>query len=437
MPMKFATYTKETLFHQINEMSKHPERFCRNPDKDFKRSRKLDFATMMKFTILMQGGSIQKELYDYFGYEVGVATSSAFVQQRSKLLPEAFSFLFHNLNSAFPAPKLYKGYRLIACDGSDVPIAPNPNEKENYFQTKPGRRGYSKLHLHACYDLCNRKYTDAIIQPGVKFSEPGAMAQMLDRYQGMRETIFIADRGFESYNIMAHAHEHNLKFLIRTKDMTSNGILRKFSLPDKEEFDVNVSIILTRKYTKEFRAHPEKYRILHRDSPFDYFDDENAFYPISFRVARFKLSDGTYECVVTNLSESEFSAEDLKVLYYRRWGIETAFRELKYAIGLMNFHAKKPEYIKQEIFASLILHNICESIMLCVVIQKKKTKHLYQINCTMAINICRKFLRFTGDTPPPDVEGLIQKNLLPIRLERHGPRKVKHKSAVSFLYRVA
>lgn len=117
------------------------------------------------------------------------------------------------------------------------------------------------------------------------------MTQMLDRCQGERKTIFIADRGYESYNIMAHVHEHGLKFLIRTKDMTSNGILKKFSLPEEEEFDVNVSVVLTRKHTKEFRNHPEKYRVLHRDSPFDYIDEGNAFYEIAFRVARFKISE--------------------------------------------------------------------------------------------------------------------------------------------------
>ena len=33
-----------------------------------------------------------------------------------------------------------------------------------------------------------------------------------------------------------------------------------------------------------------------------------------------------------------------------RWGIERSFRKLKYTIGLTNFHAKKVEYILQEIF---------------------------------------------------------------------------------------
>lgn len=35
-----------------------------------------------------------------------------------------------------------------------------------------------------------------------------------------------------------------------------------------------------------------------------------------------------------------------------RWGIETAFRELKYTIGITAFHAKKRELIKQEIYAT-------------------------------------------------------------------------------------
>lgn len=43
--------------------------------------------------------------------------------------------------------------------------------------------------------------------------------------------------------------------------------------------------------------------------------------------------------------------------------IETTFGELKYAIGLNTFHARKRELIKQEIYARLILHNFCERII--------------------------------------------------------------------------
>ena len=118
-----------------------------------------------------------------------------------------------------------------------------------------------------------------------------------------------------------------------------------------------------------------------------------------------------------------------------RWGIETSFRELKYAVGLGCFHSKKVEYIKQDIYARVILYNYCERITMNVVIHQKDTKHEYQMNYTIAIHICRYFLR--NDIAPPDVEKLIQKNLLPVRPGRWDPRKVKPKSAVSFLYRIA
>ena len=120
-----------------------------------------------------------------------------------------------------------------------------------------------------------------------------------------------------------------------------------------------------------------------------------------------------------------------------RWGIETSFRELKYAIGLISFHSKKVEHITQEIFARLVMYNFCELITMHVVIQQKQTKHSYQVNFTRAIQVCRYYFKCLNDISPPDVEALIRKNILPIRDGRKDPRKVKAKAVVSFLYRVA
>lgn len=120
-----------------------------------------------------------------------------------------------------------------------------------------------------------------------------------------------------------------------------------------------------------------------------------------------------------------------------RWGIETSFRELKYAVGLTGFHAKKREYIIQEIWAHLILYNFCEIIPAHISIRECTTKHTYQINYTFAIHICRYFISKMAEKSPPDVEALISKEILPVRPGRHDPRKVGHKKAVSFLYRVA
>ena len=88
---------------------------------------------------------------------------------------------------------------------------------------------------------------------------------------------------------------------------------------------------------------------------FDYIEyGSYDTYELSFRILRFPISTSTYECIVTNLPLDEFPVERIKTLYNARWSIESSFRKLKYTIGLSNFHAYKPEYVKQEIWARLL-----------------------------------------------------------------------------------
>ena len=62
------------------------------------------------------------------------------------------------------------------------------------------------------------------------------------------------------------------------------------------------------------------------------------------------------------MDEDAFPPSELKKLYAMRWGIETSFRELKYTVGLQHFHAKKTEFVHQEIFARLTMYNFYELI---------------------------------------------------------------------------
>lgn len=161
------------------------------------------------------------------------------------------------------------------------------------------------------------------------------------------------------------------------------------------------------------------------------------FYPISFRVVRFKITNDSYETVITNLNQSDFPIDEIRKIYKSRWGIETGFRELKYAIGLTSFHAKKQEYIVQEIFAKIIMYNFALMITSHVTISQTDNQHIHQINFTVAIHICRKFLILGNNAPPPDVEALIRKCILPVRHGRKYERNVVPRKVVSFNYRVA
>ena len=53
-------------------------------------------------------------------------------------------------------------------------------------------------------------------------------------------------------------------------------------------------------------------------------------------------------------------------------GIETSFRDLKYSVGLVNFHAKKKEGILQEIFARFTNFNFCRWVISQVAIDSSR-----------------------------------------------------------------
>lgn len=421
-------------------MDKYHWLFTKNPDKDFSRIKKWSFSEVLRFMLTVEGEAVRDELLKYFEYDLETPTNSSFNQRRSQILPEALEFLFHEFNQKFLAGQTFQNLHLIACDGSDLNIFHNPMDADTYYNNQKDGKGFNQLHLNALYDLCSRRYINAVIQPGRKKNECRTMTKMIDQYTGDSNTVFIADRGYESYNVFAHAQEKGMFYLVRARDADNSCIISGLKqLPQKEEYDVVIDLKLTRTQTKEVKKHPEIYKFVAQSTPLDYIvHGKNKFYDITLRIARFKLTDEICECVITNLPKEEYPVEILKEIYARRWGIETSFRELKYAIGLAAFHAKKTEYIQQEIWSRLILYNFCEIITTAIVItQKQERKHTYQLNYTRAIRICHYFLQIKKEKAPPDVENLIRHELLPIRLGRTDPRKVKPKSAISFLYRVA
>lgn len=213
----------------------------------------------------MKGNTLRREWLDFWDFSPDMASISAFCQQRQKLLPEAMDFLFHSFNDTFLSLNTYSGFRLLAADGSDLAIAHNPNDKETHRRhnsLERNEKGYNQLHLNALYDLKNRIYVDTIIQPGRSPNEPKALIDMMERSKIQESVLLIADRGYESYNIMAHAQEKGWKFLIRAKDLGSRGILTHLPIPDSGSFDCTLSLILTRKQTKEIKSQPQRYRCL-------------------------------------------------------------------------------------------------------------------------------------------------------------------------------
>ena len=435
---------KTLLDDIIADLSESRRAFVKNPDKDFTRDRKLPFDKVIKIVLSMKGNTLNKELYDFFGrVPEEIVTSSAFIQQRDKLVDDVFEEIFHRFNQSMTDMKTFRGYKLYAVDGSDINIAYD-EQADTYVRNQcRDYKGFNQYHLNAIYDILNKVYVDAILQPKPVADERRAFINILKDMVLNSKTIFVADRGYPSWNLFTHfKYKHNADYLIRVKD-TENGLVK--SLPMMElDITKNITIstnqhdrgkddyVIVNKLKGKQKNRKYKENRVTKAIQWDFADIEH----LSIRIVRFKITDTSYETIFTSLPRDKFSIEDIKKLYGMRWGIETSFRELKYIIGLTNLHSKKDNFVRQEIFAKLTMYNFCERIISAAVVkQDDGRKYKYQVNYTMGMMVCLDFYRALVATD--DVYELILKYIEAIKPGRSDKRKLKSKGFVCFTYRVA
>ena len=203
---------------------------------------------------------------------------------------------------------------------------------------------------------------------------------------------------------LAHLEKQGWNYLIRVRDK-HRTVAYGAPLPDQPEFDIPLKLTLGRLTPRQLEAHgitvPESYYRIPPTMTFDYLELNTAdFCEISFRVVRLQTDSGNTETIITNLDPNHFPLAVLKALYARRWGIETSFRSLKYAVGLIHLHAKKPDLVLQEIFASFLIFNFTQAIIWTVDTSQGQSKYKRHVNFSNAVFACCAFLRRSAPHPP-------------------------------------
>lgn len=440
--MKYSDSVKAILLAAIDELAASPEKYAQKPGRDFTRNRKIGFKHLLLMFLTMEGECIREEIYTYFGRTTDAPTKAAFYKQLHKLKDGALRCLLLSFNKKLKHSLFNGKYQLIACDGSALDIFRNPDDPDTYFNpSQQSPKGYNQAYINACYSILDRRYTDLVIQPARKRNEYSAFCQMVDtagpRTACNPASVYIADRGYASYNNFAHVIENRQYFLIRCTDKKTGGILGR-SLEGVQSLDLHVERILSRSQSKKKRQHPElaeSYRYICKDVPMDFLTDARREYHITLRVIRVEVSPGSFVNLITNLPDHEFDMDDFKGLYHLRWDEENSYRDIKYPLCLKALHSKKYEYVVQEIWARAILHNFCSEIALHVEIKQSGRKYEYQVNYSQAVKTCRFFLRVHDVQSTLDVEGLIASNLEAVRPGRAFPRQKRFKIPMSFCYR--
>lgn len=413
---------RRMLDSMIRRMGEHPEKFVKRPGRDFTRPRTLTFGTVISLLLTMSENSIGKVLIGRFQNSEKTPSASAFVQQRQKLLPSALETLFHRFTDVLRPENTFCGYRLLAVDGSSLKSAAYPEDPASYRPGTPRQHGWNLWHMNALYDLMNGIYTDLIVQKEHEKNECRALCEMAERSAIPGKTLLLADRNYESCNNLAHLEKKGWNYLIRIRDK-DRAVAYGATLPDQPEFDIPVRLTLGRLTRRQLEARgiavPESYYRVLSSMVFDFLEPEASdFYELSFRIVRLQTASGKTETLITNLDPMQFPLSALGRLYAMRWGIETSFRSLKYAVGLIHLHAKKPELVLQEIFSSFLIFNFTQAITWAVDASTGTSKYNHHVNFSDAVFACCAFLRRSSADPLP----LLHRKLLPFRPGRASPR---------------
>lgn len=406
--------------------------FVNKPGADMTRHRHCDFTSTVIATLSFSMNRTNTELINFFGIKrKHIPSKSAFTQQRKKFNDKLYPQLLKEFNKATPFAKTFKGFHLVAVDGSDINLPTDKND--TIYRVKQARSDnyYYQMHLNALYDICENRYVSVVIQPRPNMNENAAFCQLVSDYDMPQNTIFMADRGYITFNTIAHLIKNNCYFLIRAKAPNCPGSFTKNLMEADTFVDKTVLLGLTRSSKNLHNPDFDVIKKLSVTRKFDYLpsNDKDSIYGLKIRCTCIQLPDGSYEYLISNLSKKIFSADDLKELYWKRWSIETSFRSLKYALSLVYLHSVNRELIIQEVYAKILMYNITsllhsyaqnsEELLEC----NKKNKHKYKISFDDVVPIAKELLK--KPISNSIIKALLLRHLTAIKKGIASPRYVR------------
>lgn len=433
MEVVFLTKHSKSPKYWRKQFNSHIDQIGNNPDRSliqgeaFTRKRKIDIPLNCRLIASMNSRSVRQQVQTHCQNKHIHFTESAFCQSRQKfdhsLIKQACLKFTQEVTEESP---LYKGkYRLIGVDGSNFPILPNPKEPQNlvFGHGQP----HWAIHFNAAYDLENRYYLDYQVQSAQDKNENGAALNFVQQYNHPGVPIWIFDRLYFSYELASQIGQKGQKFLFRMKERNCIPLLPT-GHPLDQELDLESSRQLIHTQKAETKSQPETYKYVPRGSvSLVTHEHPTLEFPYRIIIATIETQNEengqpicTTEYLLTNLSQEEFSTEEIKDLYHRRWNIEVSFRDLKYVLHGKQVHSRSQNEIEQEIDAAVMVYNLISVIAKCSSPRQPGNQYPYQTNRKALTEVVLAFL--TGKATQKEVIWTIVNVVLPIRKNRHFKR---------------
>jgi len=316
----------------------------------------------------------------------------------------------------------YQGYRLLALDGTTLRLPTSKESRKEFgvIEYMNGKKAISNNQVEAkaaiLYDVLNKIPISASIFPG-RTNDIKASSQALECLTD--KDILIADRGYGSYKFFADIIGKNAQFIVRLKDKTYERYHNLFNNAATNEKVVEVSV------------------------PYVLKDDTAVPTSLRVRFIRIQLSSGEVEILATSLlDKKKFPYKHFKVLYRKRWEIETYFLTLKSRLSIDNFSGKNKEAILQDFYSTVFISGL-ETILTESANQKlkdKKVKNPQKVNKAISFHAIKNKIITLIFEKPDDFEKqvleLFLQNPTSVRENRPlSPRTLdKHKNRNSMYF---
>lgn len=267
---------------------------------------------------------------------------------------------------------LWKNYKLLAIDGSSA-ILVNGNQISEQYQGGQNKYGtYPLCRYMKMYDVFNDLTLKVEMLP-MKGSERICAYQWVDSIP--QQSITLYDRGFPSFTLF---------YLMQACEVPKDFIARC-----KKDFSNNIKDFVTSgDNSRKIKFYPDD-RAISVLKNYQYKVTKSTF--IELRVEKIFLENGETEILITSIDDEQvLSRAEMKILYNKRWKIETNIGKEKNLLQLENFSSHLKNGIEQDFYATFIANNIHS--LLCRQVQKKvdkkvkNRKYKYQINASASMN---------------------------------------------------
>jgi hypothetical protein len=236
------------------------------------------------------------------------------------------------------------GLHLCLMDGSQSRVRPTEKMKKKFVASRNQKGAAYWLQMPVLVTFC-------LLTGVVMATEVGSTSETLMACQIILaapvNTLFIADRNFGIFRVLATAQKCGQHALCRMSKCRAEHLLKRNGMKLHEGMDVLLTWA------------PSKHDKKHADCPKN---------PITVRFIAARLERPGYRTEVlyfatTLLDQELYKLEEIVGLYAKRWHVELNLRYLKTQMDLDFITAESAEMAEKEWYAGLIAYNLVRAYM--------------------------------------------------------------------------